>query len=593
MRGRSCADRPQLAAGACAFAIFAVAAWQVSPSVPGGDEPHYLVITQSLLLDGDLKIENNHRRGDYQAYYAGALRAALHPPRRATGRSTRSTRRACRRSSRRHLRSAATAAVVFLLLVIASCGSALAWHLGVAGDRTGRRGVVRLGRGHACGDDHLSQLHGVSRRSWRRDRADRRLGAVAGGRGAADGRRAACCRGSSTAPRSRSCRGCTADSRCSRAASARWCCCACRRRGTRRGRRWRFCRCRRSARSLWIGFFVAIYGIADPSAPYGTVREFSLGFIPGGLAGLLFDQRFGLLRQCPGAHRRPRGSGDDAALADAAGRGGLERPGRSPPGARTAVRDGSVPADCDELRHVVGRLERPGAVREPGGADSGDSLRRRLESHARTAVRARSRPGLLAFTAFCRACSSSPTAAGSPTTRARRPRCGSTGRRRWRRWLTALPVWFRGQEGAFAHRHRRLGGGDRAGLVVRARARGQRRASRIAAVCSRRLLPFTSLAAMVAVTVVWRLHGAGRLCRARRARRSPRPGDGAASARRPGHAAAGACGWTAARDVAARAGGAPCRRRARAQRSDGRRPAGDSGWPLSGARSRAAGQAAC
>lgn len=28
---------------------------------PGCDEPHYLVITQSLLHDGDLKIEGNHR----------------------------------------------------------------------------------------------------------------------------------------------------------------------------------------------------------------------------------------------------------------------------------------------------------------------------------------------------------------------------------------------------------------------------------------------------------------------------------------------------------------------------------------------------
>jgi len=36
---------------------------------PGGDEPHYLVITQSLLLDHDLRIGNNHQRQDYAAYY--------------------------------------------------------------------------------------------------------------------------------------------------------------------------------------------------------------------------------------------------------------------------------------------------------------------------------------------------------------------------------------------------------------------------------------------------------------------------------------------------------------------------------------------
>jgi hypothetical protein len=36
---------------------------------PGGDEPHYLVIAQSLWRDGDLKIENNHTRGDYYEYF--------------------------------------------------------------------------------------------------------------------------------------------------------------------------------------------------------------------------------------------------------------------------------------------------------------------------------------------------------------------------------------------------------------------------------------------------------------------------------------------------------------------------------------------
>lgn len=64
---------PWIAAGAmaaCASAGFAA----VSSVIPGGDEPHYLVVTQSLLLDGDLRIENNHDRGDYLSYFAGRLR---------------------------------------------------------------------------------------------------------------------------------------------------------------------------------------------------------------------------------------------------------------------------------------------------------------------------------------------------------------------------------------------------------------------------------------------------------------------------------------------------------------------------------------
>ena len=40
---------------------------------PSGDEPHYLVIAQSLWRDGDLKIENNHARGDYLEYFGREL----------------------------------------------------------------------------------------------------------------------------------------------------------------------------------------------------------------------------------------------------------------------------------------------------------------------------------------------------------------------------------------------------------------------------------------------------------------------------------------------------------------------------------------
>ena len=73
---RMAADRraaPWLAAS-FALCVYLVAAWLVSPRLPGGDEPHYLIITQSLLADRDLKIENNHRQRDYRAYFDGVLR---------------------------------------------------------------------------------------------------------------------------------------------------------------------------------------------------------------------------------------------------------------------------------------------------------------------------------------------------------------------------------------------------------------------------------------------------------------------------------------------------------------------------------------
>ena len=73
MRVRDPRRAPQLAA-LIAGVLYLFAAVQLSPRLPSGDEPHYLVIAQSLLRDHDLKIENNHQRGDYRAYYDADLK---------------------------------------------------------------------------------------------------------------------------------------------------------------------------------------------------------------------------------------------------------------------------------------------------------------------------------------------------------------------------------------------------------------------------------------------------------------------------------------------------------------------------------------
>lgn len=64
---------PRIAA-VLAAVLYLVTAWRIAPQIPGGDEPHYLMIAESLLRDGDIKIENNHTRGDYREFFAGPLK---------------------------------------------------------------------------------------------------------------------------------------------------------------------------------------------------------------------------------------------------------------------------------------------------------------------------------------------------------------------------------------------------------------------------------------------------------------------------------------------------------------------------------------
>ena len=60
-------------AGLLALVLFTSAYAAVRPLLPGGDEPHYLVIAESLRRDGDLAIDDNHERGDYLAFFRGGL----------------------------------------------------------------------------------------------------------------------------------------------------------------------------------------------------------------------------------------------------------------------------------------------------------------------------------------------------------------------------------------------------------------------------------------------------------------------------------------------------------------------------------------
>jgi hypothetical protein len=518
-------DRPQLLAGVCAFAIFAVAAWQVSPSVPGGDEPHYLVITQSLLLDGDLKIENNHRRGEYQAYYAGAL--APHYIRRGADGEIYSIHAPGL--------SAVVApafalggyrAVVFLLLVIASCGSALAWHL--AWLASGRAAAAWFGWAavtlaattifhsftvYPDGLGSVIALTGV----WALLRAEeeRRTGASRLWPWLLHG--AALALLPWLHSRFALLAGCIGALVLLRLSATKH----------PAGKAAAFLSVPAVSAVLWINFFRAIYGIADPSAPYGTTREFSLAFIPGGLAGLLFDQRFGLFANAPalivglaglammlrgGMINTARGAppqpalGPQAPAPDAADSSGLA-------GRRLALEllfvmvpylvtatsyamwwaGWSAPARFANPAVLI--LSIPCAV-----AFS------RIQNRGSRAVAA----GLLAFTGFL-SCVLVVTDGGRLAYNTRETTA------LWLDWASKLapladgtPVWFRGQEGAFA-----IDIGVWAVALALAWWCARGLAGSVRFLERGRLLTAIAavhiVAAMLAVSVVWRIHGAGRV----------------------------------------------------------------------------------
>ena len=287
--------RTPLLAGVIALLVFSAAAWRAAPSVLIGDEPHYLVITQSLLYDHDLKIQNNHRRGDYRVYYEGNL-----PPHfQRLGRNGEIYSIHAPGLPTLVLPAFALGgyrAVQAFLLLVSAVGAGLAWWVtwlatrrsdaawlgwaavtlcvtGVFHSFTvypdGTGGVLTLTGAWALlranenrNDERVRPWfwHGValSILPWLHSR----FAVIACGFGALILLRL---------PATRNAAAKAVVFLVVPALSA----------------------------MLWLGYFIALYGRPDPSAPYGPGEIGSFAFVPEGLGGLLFDQRFGLLPYAP------------------------------------------------------------------------------------------------------------------------------------------------------------------------------------------------------------------------------------------------------------------------------------------------------
>jgi len=277
-------------AAVAAAAMYLSAAWTVSPHLPAGDEPHYLVITQSLLLDHDLKIENNHRRGDYHAYYGGDLRPdylkrgtdgeiySIHAP---------------------GLSLAVIPAfalfgypgVIVFLALISGAATGLAWE--AVWKTTGDAGASWFGWATVA----LSAPFFFQAFVAYPDGPGAAIVMVAvatliAGRAASDRRLFVTGMALAALP--------WLHTRFSLEAGALAALILARSNGDRL--------VRRAAALLtapivsafaWFGFFYAIYGTADPRAPYGGYTQSEIANLVRGVPGLLVDQQFGLVPNAP------------------------------------------------------------------------------------------------------------------------------------------------------------------------------------------------------------------------------------------------------------------------------------------------------
>jgi len=288
--------RSAVLAGVLTIVASALTAASIDTHTPGGDEPHYLVITQSLLGDGDLRIENNHRDRDYAAYYGGTLSPdfiqrgadgeiySIHAP-GVSGLVAPGFALAGYRGAQATVivASAMAAALVWLAAWHATGRRRAAWFAWAAVTLT----PTFLLHGVMIFPDAPGAL-AVAAAIWLMVRlaTDRHSVSAAG--------LAAVGALLSAMP--------WLHTRFAIVAAALGLAIVLFLLADREsfGRRLvAFAAVPVVAAAAWFGFFWLVYGTPNPAAPYGTDSGARLAYIPGGLVALLFDQQFGLIAYAP------------------------------------------------------------------------------------------------------------------------------------------------------------------------------------------------------------------------------------------------------------------------------------------------------
>ncbi len=271
---------------AIGLVCFLASAWRLVPGpiYPGGDEPHYLVVTQSLLTDHDLAIANNHARGDYLAYYQGALK----PDYRVAGRdgviySVHPVGVSALIAPAFAVGGYRAAAAFIAMLAAAAMAAAWQWAAQVSGSRTGAS-IGWL----AVAASAPFVLHSFAIYPECPAALALILALVPGARTGGAGRSvmrglalgALPWLGTKYAPMAAVALGLLL-----------W-------RSTRRDR---IAMATPFALSCvaWCGFFWWLYGTPSPTAPYGAAHQMSLSNLMAGLPGLFADQEYGVLPYAP------------------------------------------------------------------------------------------------------------------------------------------------------------------------------------------------------------------------------------------------------------------------------------------------------